>query len=330
MLIPDQITRDGNPITNNLVCVGQQINLTNMITGIPASAISSWGWTIPGATGNTNSDTAIYDYQPTAENCNYTNLIVPTNYTTNATGGNLPFCHFYWTAPGTNQVVMCTATIYGQPTTMSAAFNVVKPTVNISAQTTPTTIYDELGGYYRLVFGNDETGTNGIMFQTNNYTLPPGISGTLYWNQVLSSDSFTATTPTGPFTVASSGYDGTTNNWYPYHSFINNGANPVDSPQSGVLRSLWNTYSRNFNATMYATWKATPASVGGDQTIEVPLKGIQYSWVASATNTAPTNSGGGQWELIKGTESLNQIDFDVTSEPQWQTNAAFNHTINGH
>ncbi len=52
LLLPDQITRDGNPInsTNSTVVVGQQINLTNMISGVPTSAITSWKWSVPGRT----------------------------------------------------------------------------------------------------------------------------------------------------------------------------------------------------------------------------------------------------------------------------------------
>lgn len=134
MLVPDQIQRDGRGVSadNNTVCVGQQICLTNVISGIPTNAITSYQWTIPGA-NNTTNDTAFYDYEPTAMNSNYTNLFTPTNYTTNS------YCNFYWSAGGTNTVT-CTIVIYGQTNTASATFNVVRPFAEIMVTNGPTTI----------------------------------------------------------------------------------------------------------------------------------------------------------------------------------------------
>jgi hypothetical protein len=324
MLIPDSIYRDNLPInsTNNTVCVGQQMNLTNIISGVPTNAITSWSWSIPGANGNTNTDTAIYDYEPTVTNSCYTNLVTPTNYLTNSSG--IPFCNFYWTAPGTNQV-SCTTVIYGQTNTVSATLNVLSPTTNsILAQTNaadPVAADTNYASYPLfpsseypswLHFGQGTNGLSGInFFQTNSS--PSGISGNFHWVQIVTSAVVTYSGGSGgSFTIHKNpGVDTT----YPY-DFPTASPNTVNDSPGSPLGATSMTQTENFAATMYLTWQASTNSTGGDKTVPVALRAVNWNWSGTATNT----SG---WTLVPGSASLptNLADFPATNEPTWSTNA---------
>ena len=136
VLVPNSITRDGLPInsTNNTVCVGQQINLTNMISGVPTNAITSYQWNIPGAMNGT----AFKDYIPDpgltndngydSKDSNYTNL-APSDLTNS-------YCNFYWSDGATNRMITCTTTICGQTNIATVYLNVERPIASISANAT--------------------------------------------------------------------------------------------------------------------------------------------------------------------------------------------------
>jgi len=285
MLIPDQITRDNNPInsTNNTVVIGQQMNLTNMISGVPTNAITYWKWSIPGANGNTNTDTAIYDYEPNTNNSNYTNLVTPTNYLTNSSG--IPFCNFFFTAPGTNQV-SCTTVIYGQTNTVSATLNVLgPPNARMTANTNAAAPIAVDGNYFRtnpptwLHFGQAQYGMDGITFSQANSN-PSGVNGNFTWVQVINSDLAAITNATsGTVVHTTSGFDSEP---YPYDT----NTPTSDSPASPLLSTGGDQgIYRRFVATMYLTWQATNLP-SGDKTVPVPLRAVAWNWSGSATNSA--------------------------------------------
>jgi len=298
--------------SNNTVWVGQQINLTNMVLGSATNAaVTSYHWAIPGA-NNTTNDTAFYDYQPNAENSNYTNLFTPTNYLTNS------HVNFYWSSGGSNQVVYCTNVIYGQTNVVSATFNVSRPTncvvsatpgnvgVGVTSRGVPI-LYDGLGPAKTL--------SPGISFNETMGALPPGFTATNVWNQIINQDAETWTTGASSMSSNRFGYDGANDDEYPYDV----GDTTRDSPR-GPLPSTNTALTRAFRATMYFMWQPASSSVNGDKTVVVPLRSYQWNWQGTATNGAPSAG----WGLEIGTNYPGATNVDVTVEPQWSTNAFFN------
>ena len=315
LLIPDSIQRDGNPIngTNNTVWVGQQICLTNVISGVATNAITSYLWKIPGA-NNTTNDTAFYDYKPTSTSSNWTNLFTPTNYTTNN------YCNFYWSAGGTNQV-SCTTVIYGQTNTVTATLNVQRPTDTITTPQIGTIKVDTSDSSYpgepALYFGDDVTGTiPGITF--TNAAPSASSVGTNLWVQVITSDVITLMPPTTNF-ASRVGLD---SGAFPYQA----GLTTQDSPDN-KLSSIRSSNYRNFNATMYLMWQptSTNAVINGDKTVPVPLKGYPWNWIATATNSAYGTTNAQAWTLVPGAQypPTNAANIDATNEPTWSTNSGF-------
>jgi hypothetical protein len=331
LLIPDYITLDGliPNATNNTVCVGQQMNLTNMISGVSTNAITNWKWSIPGANGNTNTDTAIYEYEPTAQNSNYTNLVTPTNYLTNASG--IPFCNFYFTAPGTNQV-SCTTVIYGQTNTVSATFNVSRPHAVITASQGTIRAgfdpdYSDYLGY--LHFGDPPTNyppspTPGMYFTQTNTPATGGFTGMFSWVQVLTNAAITRSPPLTNNTISvSPGYDdGGGSGVFPEPLDTNDPVGTSDSPGANLPTDK-NYCHQVFNATMYLMWKASTNSVNGDKTIMVPLRAFQWDWNATASNASPTTNDGTGWGIQSANYPTNTTDVDITNEPSWTTNAIY-------
>ena len=315
MLLPNYITRDGNMVnsTNNTVWVGQQINLTNYIsTSIPASAITSYQWHIPGA-NNTANDTAFYDYKPNTTSSNYTNLFTPTNYTTNN------YCNFYWSSGGSNQVVTCTEVIYGQTNTVTATFNVSRPTDIITTPQIATIKVDTGDSSYSpqpaLYFGDIVTGTiPGITF--TNAAPSASILGNNLWVQIINSAVITALPSTGSVPVFHSGVDSAKG--FPYPS-LNGGLDTQDSPDLSLPfpTSLTNV-SYNFRATMYLMWQ--PNSSHGDKTVMVPLKAYPWHWGGTAVNTSGTWTG----PESPSYPPTNAANVDVTNEPVWTTSFGTN------
>jgi hypothetical protein len=325
MLLPDQITRDGNPITgtNANVWVGQQICLTNSISGVPTNAITSYLWHIPGVTGSTN-DSAIYDYEPNQLNSNYTNLVTPTNYTTNS------YIKFYYCGDATNLPVSCTQVIYGQTNTITATLNVQRPNAVIS--TDHGIIAVDAGSYWTiqsgtnyvidpstaLHFGSVLTGaTPGMKFGVNASVFPTGSNNStnIVWNQVVNSDLSVISTATSALTSTNSGgYDsGGEPGDYPYDY----GNEADDSPGRAGLQTNYTSCTRSFTATMYLMWQPSTTMVGGDKTVPVALRCWPWHWSATATNGAPSAG----WGLENSTYPSTTSDVDVTVPPIW-TNAA--------
>ena len=318
--------------TNNTVCVGQQMNMTNIITGVPTTAITYWKWSIPGANGSTTSDTAIYGYAPTAQNSNYTNLVTPTNYLTNSTG--IPFCNFYWTAPGTNQV-SCTTVIYGQTNTVTATLNVLGPNATESA--THGTIAADMNFHIGstpvtipfLHFGDTVT-TPGMTFSQTTTSPPPTatgftFAGTNAWVQVLTNTTV-GVTPIGGTTVTKTtfGCDGGRGNNFPYpNASVGANTSTMEDSPGAPLTSANYSVSRNFNATTYVMWRCTNAP-NGDATILVPLKSYQWNWSGTATNGAPSAGWGLDPSTTNYPDSPN-TNIAATNEPTWATNAAYNY-----
>jgi len=326
MLIPDKIQRDGQDITgtNANVWVGQQICLTNVISGFATNVVTSYHWHIPGVTGSTN-DTAFYDYdEPNQINSNYTNLITPTDYTTNN------YINFYWCGDATNLPVSCTQVIYGQTNTVTATLNVQRPNAVIS---TDHGVIAVDAGSYRTIqsgtnfiidpstalhFGSALTGaTPGMKFGVDASAFPAGSNSTnnIIWNQVVNSDLSVVSTATSALTSTNSGgYDsGGKPGDYPY----NYGNEADDSPGRAGLQTNYTSSTRSFTATMYLMWQPSTNMVGGDKTVPVALKCWPWHWSATATNGAPSAG----WGLENSTYPSTTSDVDVTSPPIW-TNAA--------
>jgi len=313
ILIPEQVQRDGAPTTNNTVVVGQQMNMTNVISGgFATNAVTSYHWGIPGA-NNTTNDTAFYDYEPNATNSCYTNLFTPTNYTTNN------YCNFYWSSGGTNQVVYCTNVIYGQTNVVSATLNVQRPVAGIIA-TTGTTVIDTTNPRlpflrFGLIYGD---GTPGMTFSQTNTPAPGGFTGNFLWNQIINTNSVTWIAPPSLSSgYGSYGYDGARRWEYPYTT----NADAHDSPGSALL-SFNTNIVRNFTATMYLMWQASTNSTGGDKTVAIPLRSYQWNWAAAATNgIAGTNVA---WGVQSATNYTSGPNIDTTNEPIWSTNEFYN------
>jgi hypothetical protein len=293
-----------------------------MISGVPTNAITNWKWSIPGANGNTNTDTAIYDYEPTAQNSNYTNLVTPTNYLTNASG--IPFCNFYFTAPGTNQI-SCTTVIYGQTNTVSTTVNVLGPAskINVSLKSivvsTNYVYFDSSGnpqtGFPYLSFGLNQSTNVGVAFSQTSSS-PSRFAGTNEWVQVINGDYETNTTASGPYPHLNTGGCDT---YYPEPFYPPGSSGDVDSPASPLFGDCTKV-SRNFTATTYLMWMpySTNAALGGDNAVWVPVRSYHWNW-----NGTATNSGTG-WVLASSSPPATTNDAVCTNQPTWQTNSADN------
>jgi hypothetical protein len=328
LYLTGQITRDGKPInsTNNVICVGQQINLTNIISGVPANAITSYQWAIPGA-NNTANDTAFYDYEPNATNSCYTNLFTPTNYTTNS------YCNFYWSTGGSNQVVYCTNVIYGQTNVISAAFNVLKPEADISNIQGTISVdanFEDGHGvatFPHLHFGRPhDTGDTNVPGMTFTHSSPAfPFTGTYIWIQTLNGDSLTFTAPgKSPLSIVSPpGVDAgrPPNVTFPYDSDAESPGGTQDSPGSPLFASD-QTASRSFSATMYLMYRPFTNSLNGDKSVMVPVAAWPWNFSATATNSTPnTNRIETGWYLLNSTPPTTIQDVLTNTEPQWATNA---------
>jgi hypothetical protein len=315
MLIPDSIQRDGMPVngTNNTVVVGQQMNLTNAISGITNTAIT-YHWGIPGV----SSGTAFKDYEPETNApyaCNYTNL-APSDLTNN-------YCNFYWSDGATNRMVYCTNVIYGQTNVVSATFNVSRPHAMIFATNgTIAAGYDPNYNVFQtyLHFGDPPTNypppvpVPGMYFTETNSPASGGFTGSFQWVQLLTNATLIRTTSTSTNTITEPpGLDTT----YPYGFSDIDPVGTSDSP--GLALYTTNNYGyESFNATMYLTWQANTNSTGGDKTVPVPLRGYQWNWSGTATNASPTTNDGTGWGIKSTTyPTTNAPDFDVTNEPAW-------------
>jgi hypothetical protein len=287
-----------------------------MVMGSPTNSIvTSYQWHIPGVTGSTN-DTAFYDYEPNQLNSNYTNLVTPTNYTTNS------YLNFYYCGDATNLPVSCTQVIYGQTNTVTATLNVQRPSAVIS--TLHGIIAVDAGNYQpgdsstALHFGSILPGASpGMKFGVNASVFPAGSNSTnnIIWNQLVNSDYIQITTAASTTTSTNSGgYDsGGVPGDYPYDY----GNEADDSPGDTSLQTNYTSITRNFTATMYLMWQPSTNMVGGDKTVTVPLRCWPWHWSATATNGAPSAG----WGLESSNYPSTTSDVDVTSPPIWTNEA---------
>jgi hypothetical protein len=312
-ITPILIERDNQPINgnNNTVAVGQQINLTLYAPGL--NNITNYQWTIPG----TSTGTAFKDYQPTATNSNYTPLL-PTDLN----GPNVYSVSFYWSDAADNRQILCTFTLNGQNYTIPVTLNIQRPLAGISASTNGAIAVDTNYGYpgppsYWLHFGENIGTNNGVSFSQTNSPAPGGFTGQFRYVQTASvaitnSPSYNPVSVTSP---AGTNIDTT----FPYDYPDAGGVTAYDSPADPYIDSTNQTTTEKFHATMYLYWQAysTNSVVNGDKTVYVPLRGVNWSWSATATNTS------GTWTLVPGSVNYptNLNDFPVTNEVQWLNNA---------
>ena len=302
MLVPNYITRDGKDInsTNNTVCVGQQINLTNMISGVPTNAITSYRWGIPG--------TAFVDYVPDtnypSEHSNYTNL--EPSYLTNS------YCNFYWFNGGTNRMVYCTNVIYGQTNVVFAQFQVETPTVTSSSANAVTNVsldtnYSTPGGLFipvNVLHLGDIASTPGVAFSAS--ITPPTNFSTGHYEWVQKEMASLAQVTYGGTNYYSKAVTNALDTRYPMFQ----DTNAVDGPSISIASTNWNPTSYEQTFTMYLLWEPnTPNSRF------VALKQLTWHW----RGTAVYGSTNG-WSLTSP-QIPGIISFvDATNNPTWDTN----------
>jgi hypothetical protein len=314
-IVPDPILRDDAVITssNDTVCVGQQMNLTYVPPTNYAGTATNYLWKIPGA----DNGTAFKDYEPNDTNSCYTNL-APSDLTNS-------YCHFYWCGDATNQTVTCTAIMNGNSVTESATLSLLSPTTNpILASTNALAPIAADTNYIRysvfksydsawLHFGPALNGHSGITFSQTNSS-PNGFSGNFDWVQVITNYAAQTVHDSGPSTTVHS-YPGL-DTFYPYDLGHPSPNSVNDSPGVPLSSSSLDvSKSTSFNATMYLIWQASTNSTGGDKTVPVPLRKVNWNWSGNATN----NSG---WTLIPDSAvyPTNLNDLPATNEPTWTNN----------
>ena len=291
------MTRDGAPITNNVVCVGQQICLTNFIaTNIPPSAITSYQWHLPGKTfKNYGTNSA-----------GYFTGVLNTNTPSDLTNS---FVNFYWTDSGTNRVVTCQQVIYGQTNTIATAFNVVKPTASIDSSAFNATAAVD-GGWVGMPSGTNypvavhfgDGFYTGVRFDAQ-ITPPAGFNtGHYIWLQIINNFSASITDSRGTFTLgpATNLYDQPARpNELSDVPFSDSPGMPLKSGQSGGFASD--------QFTSYLMWEPNTPNAQ-----YVPLRKISWRWTGYGTYVNGTN-----WTAsnLFGPGSL--IDLPATNHPTW-------------
>jgi hypothetical protein len=249
----------------------------------------------------------------------------PTNgYALPLTATNSQGINFFWTdgatniASASNLVVTCSATINGTPVMAQATFNIVKPMIKISAQTSAVVLGTDKLDRYALCFGTNG-GPPGILFATQ-FKMPPGTnynngdttSPGFKWLQIITNfqNNYYFTLDNSPDVL------GFTN------EFVLDGPDPYgfdrnylfpstsDSPTSPVDTGIHSGVSYTLGATMWLFIKP-------DKGQWVPIRSVTWGFSGSATNSGST------WILTSASWSTNPPDFDAGRfYPCWTNNLA--------
>jgi hypothetical protein len=287
------------------VVVGQQIPLTVQINS--SLSVTQPSWTVSG--------TAIGGYTASKSSAS---IATPTFNQTSTT--------FYWVYSGSQPVTFKYCLSNNQCNQGTATFTVagppavsVNPTVDDVTISTVTDCaasdpnnnqvqllaFGHLTGTYSsqpLICRQNLSGTPGIQFDaTVNQSSTSGTQGTFLWVQLISNDSLSKLTQTGPSTCSGSGLD----TQYP----ADNGLSTDDSPSNNMLATQ-SEKARNFSATMYLMWDptltgsgsckaATPSNASTCTSIPVPLGFIKWGFTGDAISTldASQGAGSGGWQL---------------------------------
>jgi hypothetical protein len=302
MLLPDQITRDGNPInsTNNSVCVGQQINLTNIISGVPTNAITSYQWNIPGNTFKNYATNSVGQF---------TGVLSPLQTNDLAQPG----VSFYWIDGQTNRVVSCQTVIYGQTNVVTANLNIQAPS-DVSIDTSDTSGSAAVDRNYAYFLENPNA-TNSIAVHFGdgaitgaifnaNITPPSGYApGHYVWIQLI---GFNETAADGGTNYTRGPVTNVLDTVAPYIApdtpFVDSPAVILPAGESGgFLQDQFTTYLMWEPSTPNAQY--------------VPLKKVSWGWTGYGTYTAGNN-----WTSSNLSGPGTLPVSDATNHPTWSNN----------
>lgn len=206
---------------------------------------------------------------------------------------------FYWVDGGDSRSVTCSVTLGGTICSGTTTFNVRRPTAQITS-TTGSVDIDKSSTPWGLRFG---VPWPGIAF-TQTITIPSGFSGSTEWVQ-LADPLRRRKKPDGTWDRwAGAGLDTD----YPYSAATSTTDSPATSLDSGYVEK-----TANDSFTMYLMFQ--PSGFGS---IFVPLRQVSWSWGGDAVYS------GGTWLLPFSHNTLNPVDTDTTSFPEWTRNAANN------
>jgi hypothetical protein len=281
--------------SNVTAIVGEQMILKCQLedpngNAVTTPAITNFQWAVPGMTFSNYE--ANYQFGKL-----YTEF--PTNNNT---------VEYYWINGG-NEQVSCDVIVAGQSFSAKTKFNVLRPTAKISAWTTSVNL---LGGTMFYQFTQTNPLMSGITF-SNTISIPHGFSGTNEFIQ-LDYESIRNLQDTNLVWHILTEVSAPPNldTVCPYNVFDTNGY-PEDNPGStldlGSEKFAASVASDNFE--MWMMFKPD----GGQW---VPLRAVNWSWGGSATNSIPYGDFG--WSLVSRTNSINPLDFDQLSHPEWQNN----------
>jgi hypothetical protein len=305
-------------LQTNTVIVGQQMNLKCQLSIINSFmtnlVITNFQWTVPGYT-LTNwyiSGGPIYNF-----------VVFSTNgYALPLAATNNQSVQFFWTdgatntASASNLVVTCLATVGGVPVKGQATFNIVKPVVAVSAQTSALVLGTDKLKSYALCFGTNG-GPPGILF-TPTWTMPPGTnynygnttSPGFEWLQIvtnLQNNYYFAVG--GPPIITEFANESVLDGPDPY-GYDRNYVWPInsDSPTAPVITGVYSGVSYSMGATMWLFFKP----LNGQW---VPIRTVTWGFSGSATNL------GSGWFLTSSSWSTNPPDLNAgSSYPAWINN----------
>ncbi|MDR3559816.1 MAG: hypothetical protein P4N59_00045, partial [Negativicutes bacterium] len=300
-------------LQTNTVIVGQQMNLRCQPTSTNFPA-TNFQWTVPGYTLTNWYTSGGYWIDA---------ILYPTNgYALPLTATNTQGINFFWTdgetniANASNLVVTCSATVAGAPVTAQATFNVLKPMVEISAQTSAINLGYSVGSQgtdYSLCFGTNPT--PGILFKPT-YAMPPGTNYNhgntqigFEWVQILNyyreAAYYVSGTPPGILEITNEFVlDGPASYGF---SKVFLWPNTDDSPSVPAMTGVLSGVSLTLNATMWLMF-----SPGNGQF--VPIRQVPWYCSGSATNL------GTGWTVTSQNWSTNPPDFDAGKSYPFYTN----------
>jgi hypothetical protein len=288
--IMDASTGTNLTTQTNTVIVGQQMNLTCQLSitnsYMTNFVLTNFLWTVPGTTFSNFV-------------ANGSSGILYTNFPT--TQSNAVFC---WSDSGLKQVQI-SATINGKTVTGQAWFNIVRPTANITTQTTSVGV-DTFLTPPRLGFYDVNTYNPGITF-TSTMTIPAGFTGSNEWVQiVLNPYRVRQDTNLVWWLFTENGAAPYLDTHYPYNSLVATNI-AVDSPFTPLLNGYVQVTATN-SFEMWLMFKPT----GGQW---VPLRTVNWNWSGTASLS------GTNWVLNGNGWSANPTDADAgTTFPQWNSN----------
>jgi fibronectin type 3 domain-containing protein len=284
VVVTVNIKRNGQIITDTTqnATVGEKVVLEADVQP-PGTAFSITGWTVAG--------------NPIA------------NYTANTGSGRVtrlgtltqPAATFYWVEGGNGRPVTLTVSIGGQPTTVSATFNVKRPSATVTATVTGTVAKAVVQGTCSMQFGDPNAPSGrGIVFRR---TLEQGVAGTTAWVQIAYPRSTRRETNNTCWLRQGPGLDAT----FPYGGTLDV-EETADSPRVALeIDAVAKTAADEFD--MWLLFMPP-----GNGSIWVPLKKVHWGWTGNATQNGTGCAG---W-TVSGNGQAGAV-ADSTTHPEWDT-----------